>query len=363
MNGRMLPFQFLPCRPHLASRILAGLWLVAGWCQAKEQPEWEAAPGYRRARLSVPSTGKTGFTVIQPELSGIRWTNHVSEQRLNQHQNLMNGAGLAAADFDGDGLCDLYLCSKEGSNALYRNLGGWRFEDVTASAGVACENQSSVGAVFADINGDGRPDLLVTSFTGPNACFLNLGDGRFTNVTRTAGLLSRGGSTSMALADLDGDGDLDLYVCYFGIESLLRDGGAYSLQMVNGHPVVAGRSARRLKIINDRLYELGEPDMLYLNDGSGRFTAVEWKDFFTDEAGKPISAPPLDFGLAVQIRDINGDGFPDIYVCNDFQTPDRMWLNDGHGHFRAAHRLALRNMSYASMGVDFADFDRDGRLD
>src|SRR5881409_1651010 len=96
---------------------------------------------------------------------------------------------------------------------------------------------------------------------------------------------------------------------------------------------------------------------------SAHFTAVNWAEFFRDEDGNPVSAAPMDFGLSVQIRDINEDGFPDIYVCNDFQTPDRVWLNDGRGHFRAMPRLALRNMSYASMGVDFADIDRDGRLD
>ncbi len=99
--------------------------------------------------------------------------------------------------------------------------------------------------------------------------------------------------------------------------------------------------------------------MLYLNDGRGHFTAARWEEVFTDEDGKPIPAP-LDFGLAAQIRDINGDGFPDIYVCNDFLTPDRLWLNDGRGHFRAVNRLALRNMSNDSMAVDFADINRDG---
>jgi len=133
--------------------------------------------------------------------------------------------------------------------------------------------------------------------------------------------------------------------------------------MVNGRQAVTGRHARRLKVINGQLVELGEQDVLYLNDGRGHFTPVNWAELFRDEDGKPFPAAPMDFGLAVQIRDMNEDGFPDIYVCNDFQTPDRVWLNDGHGRFRALPRLALRNMSYASMGVDFADIDRDGRLD
>jgi hypothetical protein len=223
--------------------------------------------------------------------------------------------------------------------------------------------RSSTGATFSDVNGDGWLDLLVNSFFGTNSCFLNLGSGQFTDATPNADLLSRGGATSLALGDLDGDGDLDLYVAYFGLEAILREGGRVSYNMVNGQPVVTGRHARRLKVIEGRLVELGEQDALYLNDGRGHFTAANWAEFFRDEDGKPIPVAPLDFGLAVQIRDINEDGFPDIFVCNDFQTPDRAWLNDGNGRFRAMPRLALRNMSHASMGVDFADVDRDGRLD
>lgn len=329
---------------------------------AAEGLKWEVGPGHRRAKLNVPAAGKTGFTLLSPEALGIRWTNFIAPDRYAARQNLMNGSGLAAGDYDGDGWCDLYLCNKEGPNGLFRNLGNWKFENVTARAGVACTNQTSTGAVFADINGDARLDLLVTSFTGPNACFLNLGDGRFTNITSASGLNAKGGCTSMALGDMDGDNDLDLYVCYFGIEAILRDGGAYSYRMVNGQPRVTGQYAKRLTIADGRIMELGEPDIYYVNDGKGRFSPVDWKQTFRDENGQGM-APQPDFGLAVQIRDINGDGFPDIYICNDFQTPDRLWLNDGRGRFRAVERLALRNMSYASMGADFADIDRDGRLD
>src|SRR5205814_10578424 len=169
------------------------------------------------------------------------------------------------------------------------NLGYWRFEDVAQTAGVTCTNQSSIGVVFADLNGDGRLDLLVNSFAGPNACFLNRGSGRFENVTAAAGLISRGGTTSLALADVDGDGDLDLYVNYFGIEAILRDGGAYSFRMVNNQQVVTGRYANRLKVIKGRIYEYGEPDVLYLNDGQAHFSPVPWEGSFRDEDGRPLS--------------------------------------------------------------------------
>jgi len=324
---------------------------------------WHALPGGRWAALEVPATGKTGFTLLAPKDTGILWTNALSGLRIMEYQNLMSGAGVAAGDFDGDGACDLYFCNNGGANALFRNRGGWKFENVAAKAGVACTNQISTGAAFADLDGDGRLDLLVNSFMGPNACFLNAGDGRFTNVTASAGLVSSGGTTSLALGDVDGNGTLDLYVAYFGIRSLARDGGgSISVRMVNGKQVVIGRYAHRLQFVGDRLVELGEPDILYLNDGKAHFTPVDWKATFSDEAGRPMTAPQ-DFGLTVQIRDINDDGWPDIYVCNDFQTPDRFWLNDGHGHFRAVAPPAWRKMSHSSMGVDFADIDRDGWLD
>jgi enediyne biosynthesis protein E4 len=324
---------------------------------------WEGGSGFRWTALNVRPSGKTGFTLLAPKETGILWTNTITEDSVAKHYNMVSGAGAAAGDCDGDGLCDLYFCNRGGENGFFRNLGNGKFENATATSDTGCAGRSSTGATFSDINGDGLPDLLVNSYFGTNSCFLNLGNGRFTNATRNAGLISRGGSTSLALGDVDGDGDLDLYVAYFGIEAILREGGRLSFNMVNGSPTVTGRHARRLKVIDGQLVELGEQDVLYLNDGTGHFTAANWAEFFRDEAGQPLSAAPMDFGLSVQIRDINEDGFPDIYVCNDFQTPDRAWLNDGHGRFRALPRVALRSMSYASMGVDFADIDRDGRLD
>jgi len=161
------------------------------------------------------------------------------------------------------------------------------------------------------------------------------------------------------MGDLDGDGRLDLYLCHFATISILRDGATISVRTVNGRPTVTGRYANRMRIVNGMMYELGESDAVFKNHGHGRFEKIPWSQMFRDESGNPSPSLP-DFGLAVQIRDINNDGKPDIYVCNDFQTPDRLWLNQGAGIFKPAPSLNLRNMSYASMGVDFADINRDG---
>ncbi len=341
---------------------LAWLFLIG---TAVAQPlSWREGDGFREAALTLPDAGKTGFTEVLAQ-TGIRFTNVLSIQSASANHNLLNGAGVAAGDYDGDGLCDLYFCNIEGRNALYRNLGNFRFEDVTEQTGVACPGMLSKGAIFADVNGDGLLDLLVSANNGPNALFLNPGRGRFTNTTVAAGLVSKPvGSGSMAMADFDGNGTLDLFVANYGENTFLRSGGDFGVRTVNGKPVVTGRAGRRLKIIDGKFIEFGEPSAIYLNDGRGHFTPLSWTDgTFRDEDGQSLKEAPMDLSLSVMMRDINGDGSPDIYVCNDFQLPDRIWLNDGQAHFRAMPRLALRQTSNFSMGVDFSDLDRDGHDD
>jgi enediyne biosynthesis protein E4 len=335
--------------------------------------QWQTGPGYHYLELSVPpdrqqvrrpdNPEKVGFQELPATKTGISFRNSLPEPLMLANGNFMNGSGVAAGDFDGDGLCDLYFCAIAGTNALYRNLGGWRFEDVTAQAGVGLASLHSTGAVFADIDGDGHLDLLVATLGHGVHSFINEGNGRFRETTGEAGLASESGSTSLALADVDGDGDLDLYVANYGAIPILRSGVRANLKRVDGQWVVTGPYANRLRVVGGKLEEQGEPDVLYLNDGHGRFKAVPWNsEFFLDEDGKPL-AQPWDFGLSVQMRDMNGDGFPDIYVCNDFQSVDRFWVNDGHGKFRLVGRTALRKEPYSAMGVDFADIDRDGHLD
>ena len=240
-----------------------------------------------------PAPGQTtGFVAVPPTVTGIAFSNSIAPLRLAANNNLMNGSGLAAGDFDQDGRCDLYFCALDGKNALYRNLGGWRFEEMAESAGVACPDLPSTGACFADVDGDGRLDLLVATLGQGVHLFLNQGDGRFLEVTANAGLPVHTGSTSLALGDVDGDGDLDLYVANYGAHSILRSGGRAEMRLENGRWVVLGPYANRLRFVDGRLEELGEPDGLYLNNGRGEFTQVPWgSECFPRSRGQTTRGP------------------------------------------------------------------------
>ncbi len=321
--------------------------------------EWQTIPSGRWKPASIPAAGSNGFRRLMPETTGVTFTNHLTDTVAGQNQIRLNGSGVALGDVDGDGNVDIYLCRLEGANALYKNLGGWRFEDITESAGVACNYQFSTGVVLADVDGDRDLDLLVNSIGGGTRLFLNDGGGKF-NEDTNSGLIRRYGAMSMALADIDRDGDLDLYVGNYRASTIRSTG----LSLVNNAGIRSVRPEDRDQLEmtpEGRILERGEPDVLYLNDGTGKFAAQSWSEGrFLDEEGRTLSGPPLDWGLSVAFRDINQDGFPDLYVCNDFHTPDRLWLNDGKGGFRAIARTALRNTSTFSMGIDFADINRDG---
>jgi hypothetical protein len=332
--------------------------------------DWEQGAGVRRAILKVSSAAKAGFTSMLPSSTGIHFTNSLPYERYKTNQILLNGSGVAAGDVDGDGWCDLYFCRLEGDNVLYRNLGGWRFEDVTSSAGVACPNMDATGAALVDLDGDGDLDLVVNTLGSGTHVFLNDGKGHFTKLNP---VLNPGrGGTSLALGDLDGDGFLDLYVANYRTSALMdmpntrfilkRIGGKQVVSTVNGRPVTDPEFLDRF-IVNERggIEEMGEPDVLYRNIGGTNFLPRPFNDgSFLDDDGKALSRAPLAWGLSVAIRDLNQDGLPDIYVCNDFDSPDEIWINQGGGKFRALEHLAMRKSSVFSMGVDFADINRDG---
>lgn len=356
MNARSLLALLLICSPPVLSAA-----------------EWQSGPGFRSAELTVPKSGKTGFTLLLPTATGIVFSNTVPESVHLTNQILLNGSGVAAGDVDGDDWCDLYFCAMDGRNRLYRNLGNWRFEDITDQAGVACAGLHSTGAAFADLDGDGDLDLIVNTVGNGTLIFLNDGHGHFTPAPVT---LNPGkGGMSLALADVDGDGYLDLYVVNYRTSALMDTpsarftfstvDGKQTIATFNGRPVTEPDLVGRFGIgPRGEFEEHGEADVLYRNVGGTNFVAVPFTGGnFLDEDGKPLAKPPLDWGLSAMFRDINGDGLPDLYVCNDFQTPDRFWINQGGGKFRLLPRLAQRKSSLSSMAVDFADINRDGHDD
>ncbi|MBX3744621.1 MAG: CRTAC1 family protein [Verrucomicrobiae bacterium] len=346
-----LGFGFaLPCAPALG--------VVAGG-------EWTEGDGFRLRPLAGRNAdpARVGFTRLSADRTGIRFVHRLDEADGAVRRVLENGAGVAAGDYDGDGRPDVFLASLSGGSALYRNLGDWRFREVTDESGLGLAGEAVRGAVFADLDGDGHLDLLVATLANGLRCFMNCGDGRFRETTREAFPAIWPGTTTLALADVDGDGTLDLYVVRYRAEDV-RDDPNVEARVVGGRTVLHPKYRDRLFIGPRGLLEYGEPDVLLLNDGTGRFRAVSWTGgAFLDEAGQPLAGPPRDWGLAASFRDVNGDGLPDLYVCNDYWTPDRFWINAGQGRFRAAPLDALRHTSENSMGVDFADLDGDGEVD
>jgi len=325
--------------------------------------------------LATSGLHAEGFTRLDAVAAGIGFTNRIAPERYLTNQIPLNGSGVALGDVDGDGRTDVLFGGLQGTAGLYRNLGGWKFTNATVSAGFDWAGIDLTGVAFADLDGNGSLDLVANSIGAGTAIWANDGKGRF---TRRATLNPRRAGMSLAIADLDGDGDLDLYVTNYrsvtvrdepgGRFSVRDDGQGPRVVQYNGRLVTDEELVGRFAVGPGGVRENGEPDALFLNDGQGRFQAVTWSDgTFLDEGGQPLGGSPFDWGLSVMARDFTGDGLPDLYVCNDFESPDRFWINrtqpGGPLRFQAAPILSLRNTSAFSMGVDAADMDRDGHVD
>jgi len=352
--------------------------LTAGWAlgmavfanPGAPAPVWREVTGGRIRALPTPSGHRTGFTRMPPDSTGVAMTNSVSEAAMANNRILENGSGVALGDVNGDGWCDLYFARLDGPNELYLNRGGWRFERQPEAGGAPCADQPSTGTVLVDVDGDRDLDLLVNGLGFGTRLFLNDGAGHFTESTQHR-LSKRLGATSLALADIDGDGDLDLYVTNYrsttfkdqppGLRVEARRQADGSIQVTPEDRFIAvGERDGSAEIL-----ERGERDFLYLNQGGGHFAPISWtQGTFLDEDGRKLDAPPTDWGLSALFRDLNGDGWPDLYVCNDFvHWKDRVWLNRAGAGFQAAPRTLLRNQSLSSMAVDVADINRDGLMD
>lgn len=298
----------------------------------------------RSAALSeAPPVGEQLFTLLPSSYTGVRFENRLKETgELNvfTYRNFYNGGGVALGDLTGNGLPDLMLTSNQGANRLYLNEGEYRFREVTDEAGVAGKGFWATGVTFVDINGDGRLDIYV-AYAGDveggrraNELYLNQGlngNGVPTFVEAAAewGIADEGYSTHAVFFDYDRDGLLDLYL----VNNSFRAVNSFGLRNIRHERHAAGG------------------DKLYRNVG-GRFVDA------SDEAG--IFGSEIGFGLGVAVTDVNRDGWPDIYVTNDFFERDYLYLNNGDGTFEEVLDQQMPYLSYFSMGLDIADIDNDG---
>ncbi|MCG8467742.1 MAG: CRTAC1 family protein, partial [Gemmatimonadetes bacterium] len=246
----------------------------------------------------------------------------------------------------------------------------WRFEDVTDRAGVGLGGSVSRGAAWVDLDGDDDLDLLVTRHSEPNVFFRNDGDGRFVDASIELGFDAALASHSLAIADIDRDGDLDVYITNYK-DRWARDTFAPAERSYDrvvgdddGRPFIRAGFEEYFRIVDTdhglQRWEFAQPDEFYRND-DGRLARLSFaSSVFVDEDGRPLEVEPDEWGLSARFVDFDLDGDPDLYVCNDINSPDHIWINDGAGAFRSIDRLAVRKTSAASMAVDVSDVDRDG---
>ena len=274
--------------------------------------------------------GKTLFTIVFPEDSGVRTENKYDDpeiwgRRSREFDLGAVGTGVAIGDYDNDGRPDIFVVSKTESCRLFRNLGNWKFEDVTEKAGVGDHGAAAriwkQGATFVDVNNDGLLDIYVCRFNAPNLLYINQGDGTFKEEAHAYGLDVKDASVMAYFCDYDRDGWLDVF-----IQTNVLDAAA--------HPE-------------------GQRDYLFHNNRDGTFTNV------TDRAGV---APGPTHGNSAVWWDFDGDGWPDLYVANDFAVPDALYHNNRDGTFTDVIARVAPHTPYSSMGSDLGDVNNDGRL-
>jgi enediyne biosynthesis protein E4 len=309
------------------------------------------APLKTAPRLPVAPPGPAWFTEMIDD-SGVDFR-HQTGTNFEKPFPAANGSGVAALDYDLDGRCDLYFATgtpfpidpqqSETINRIYRNLGEWRFQDVTDRCGLG-HNGYSAGLAVGDYDADGFPDVYVTCY-GANVLFHNRGDGTFARVEASAGVDDPRWGTSAAFLDYDGDGGLDLYVCNYA-------------QWTWESRQYCGDRVRNVRIYCSPASVEPVADALYRNRGDGAFEDVTAS---CGAGGEPRR------GQGVVAADLNDDGWIDLYVTNDL-NPNSLLINRGDGTFRDATELSgagydHRGRSQAGMGVDAADFNGDGRID
>ena len=292
------------------------------------------------------------FSPLAANLTGMDFTNVVEdgeEFNVLSYRNFYNGAGVAIADLNGDGLNDVYFTANQGPNRLYVNEGDWKFRDVAEAGGAAGSMTWSTGVSVADVNGDGLLDLYVCNSGDTegkhrdNELFINQGNDdagnpTFTEMAAAYGLNDKGYSTQAAWLDYDLDGDLDVYIL---------NNSYLNPQLIN-----PGGQSRHKR-------DADGGDKLLRNDAGpdGHPVFVD----VNDEAG--IFGSRIGFGLGAGLGDLDSDGYPDIYISNDFWERDYLYMNQGDGTFRETLMDRIDHESISSMGSDVADIDNDGDLD
>ncbi|HEX4852081.1 MAG TPA: VCBS repeat-containing protein, partial [Puia sp.] len=284
------------------------------------------------------------FQLLPSSETNITFRNNINEtENLNvlAYEYFYNGGGVAVGDINNDGLLDLFFTANMKPNKLYLNLGNMKFKDITAEAGAGLEGRPGswkTGVTMADVNGDGLLDIYVC-YSGKgnddsrrNQLFINEGNLHFKEKAKEFGLDDPSYSTQAAFFDFDNDGDLDLFLLNHNVEKIDNMELAKHRNETDVH---AG----------DKLFE----------NQNGHFVDISKK------AG--IRQNPLTFGLGVAIADINQDGWQDIYVTNDYNEPDYLYINNHDGTFTAETEKCFRHISQFSMGVDIADFNNDGLPD
>ncbi|MBS1511294.1 MAG: VCBS repeat-containing protein [Bacteroidetes bacterium] len=281
---------------------------------------------------------------------GINFTNNVYDGKKENSflfRNFYNGGGVAIADINNDGLPDVFLTSNTASNKLYLNKGNFKFEDISKSAGIIEDDKWNTGAVFADVNGDGWLDIYVCSSghmaTGnrKNKLYINNHNNTFTEAAAQYGLDISAYTTQVSFFDYDGDGDLDCF-------------------MINNSPIPVNQLefANKRDLLESKWpvgdFLKGGGDHLFRND-NGKFTEV------TQSAG--IHGTLVSFGMGVSVGDINNDGWPDVYVANDSYERDYLYINQKNGTFKDMLEDCMAHTSFSSMGADIADINNDGYSD
>ena len=274
--------------------------------------------------------------------SGITFENIITADGRRDHKGVHydHGNGLAVADVDLDGRLDLYFTTQIGSNELWRNLGEGRFENITERAGVAVADRISVAGSFADIDNDGDPDLYVTTVRQGNLLFLNDGTGRFSDVSAASGLDHVGHSSGAVFFDFDRDGLLDCF---------LTNVGRYtSAEMGEGGYYIGLDDAFSGHLFPDRY----EPSLLFRNEGGGRFRDVS----------EEVGLRDLSWAGDASIADFNGDRYPDLYVLN-MQGDDHYYENVGGTRFEDRTAALFPSTPWGTMGIKIFDYDNDGLFD